>query len=74
MVVGRRETMPGGRRQRCRDAPALLRRACLSAAAVAYLVESGQPLAHLGEPEGAWSFAVRFEQGSGFRVVGGFLR
>ena len=28
----------------------------------------------LGEPEGAWGLAARFERGSGFRVVGGFLR
>ena len=38
---------PGGRRQRCRDAPALLRRAGRGAAAAAGLIEPGQSLPQL---------------------------
>ena len=38
---------PGGRGQRCRDAAALLRRACRGAAAAADITEPGQPLPQL---------------------------
>ena len=53
---------PGGRLQRCRDAPTLLRRACRSAAAATRLVEPGQPLPQLlAEAVGGKAGAVEAE-------------